>query len=240
MKRGLICLLTVMLMLSLGITVFAADGEIASKEIDVQAKYTRLEHDVPPVDLEDASGTATMEDGAIIHVSDAPENAVSLVIYAIPKDEKEIWAWFNECLKNAGVLVQPYDIYFLDNNGNRLNADGAKISIERNGSSKNLSVYGVTTDGTAAELESSFANGVIVFITNGSHYYVLAEQSDESSSTEPSEPEDKPENKPEDGGDSPQTGDESNLQLWSVLLLISTVMLLLLFAANHRRKHTDK
>ena len=49
-----------------------------------------------------------------------------------------------------GIFICAYDIYFLDEAGNRINAKGVTVTIDSPADTDNFEVYSVSTDGTAA------------------------------------------------------------------------------------------
>lgn len=164
MRKCLCLLLTLLLAGSLTVPASAAnitDGN------DVVAKFIATYAEESRAEVVDGSATA----GGIT-VTDAPENAVTLVV--IPM-EGDALAWADSCVD--GNAVSAYYIYFLDAQGNRINADGASVSIPVSGSDRIVS--SLTTSGADRKLTSEVSGGKIAFTTDGSHYYVIAEKAAE-------------------------------------------------------------
>lgn len=165
MRKLTSLLLAVVLLLSCTVTAFAAEddpveiGVYAKTEYSIDGEYT--------APVENGSASVTTPDGTVT-VTNAPDGAVTLVV--IPM-EGDALTWIDECVDENAVAA--YDIHFRDANGNRINANGAKVSITASGTE--LSVSSVTTSGTDSKLTSEVSSGKVFFTTDGSHYYVIAE-----------------------------------------------------------------
>ena len=166
MRKLTSILLAMLLLLSCTMTAFASEndpveiGVYAKTEYSIDGEYTAAV----------ANGSASVDaDGVTVSVTNAPTGAVTLVV--VPMEDDAL-TWVDGCVD--GDAVAAYDIHFLDANGNRVNANGAKVSIAVSGSG--LTVYSVTTAGTAKPLSSTTSNGKVSFTTDGSHYYVVAKE----------------------------------------------------------------
>ena len=158
MKRTLSLVLTFLILCSLTIPAFAAEITDGS---DVVAKYNITYEGEYRADVTGGAATA-----GGVSVTDAPENAVTLVVVPM---EGDALAWADSCV--SGDAVAAYDIHFLDADGNRINASGAKVSITVSGSE--LQVSSVTTSGADNKLTSEASGSQISFTTDGGHYYVI-------------------------------------------------------------------
>ena len=162
MKRLLSFALTFLILCSLSIPAFAAEITDGS---DVVAKYNITYEGEYRADIVDGEATA-----GGISVTGAPENAVTLVVVPM---EGEALTWVDSCV--SGDAVAAYDIHFLDADGNRINANGAKASVTVSGSE--LQVSSVTTSGADSKLTSEASGSQISFTTDGGHYYVICGKS---------------------------------------------------------------
>lgn len=175
MRKWITIILTALLVFSCGVPVFAAD--ISDKtEISVNAK---AEYDIEgeyPADLEDGGATVTVNGNITVTVTDAPNGAVRLIVIPIPTSEKDAWAWIKSCFEGKGTPIHTFDIYFADESGNRINANGAVVTIDCPHCSSKPMVCSLTTDGTVNELSNSTRSVSVTFTTDGSHYYVMAEK----------------------------------------------------------------
>lgn len=211
--RKLITVLTVfVLLLSCSVTAFAAeeclDENKTQTEIGVYAKAEYNVEGVRSAPIEDGNADVATDDGTSVSVTDAPDGAVRLMVVPVHETEKEAWEWIEDCMKDKADPVHTFNIYFEDKDGNRINADGAVITINCPHCDGIPVVCSLKTDGTVQILNRTDASGTdVMFTTDGSTYYVMAEKLP-TSVTDP---------------DSPQTGDNGNLWLWWLLLIISAM-----------------
>lgn len=197
------------LVLSCGMTAFAAEANLNTdteqKDIGVYVKYVdNTVWNTVPTD-EDGDGTATLPDGTEIEISNADKTKGQLVID--PITDKEALDWINSVTDGKVKTPQAFHIYYLDNNGNLINADGVSVSMKPGNTLQNPVVYSLKSDGSMELLSADVKNGMITFTTDGSPYYVLGEKDGGGT--------------PSDPGDSPQTGDNSHIALWIALLAAS-------------------
>ena len=163
--RKLIAILLALIMLSaLSIPALAAEDE----SIDVYAKYIQNINGEYTAAVENGSATVTTPDGTVT-VTNASNGAVTLVVIPMKGDAL---AWIDGCMDTDAIAA--FDIHFLDANGNRINVNGAKVSITVTGTE--LTVSSVTTSGADKTLTSEVAGGKVSFTTDGSHYYVIAKK----------------------------------------------------------------
>lgn len=166
MRKLTSLLLAAVLLLSCTVTTFAAEGDpveigvYAKTEQNIDGEYTAA--------VENGSATVTTPDG-VVTVTNAPAGAVTLVV--IPM-KGEALTWVDGCVDTDAIAA--FDIHFLDANGNRINANGAKVSITVSGTE--LTVSSVTTSGADSKLTSEVSSGKVSFTTDGSYYYVIAKK----------------------------------------------------------------
>ncbi|MBQ6701659.1 MAG: hypothetical protein IJN17_01735 [Clostridia bacterium] len=295
MKRLLAMLLTVVLICSMSLPAFAAQDE---KENNVTVKYVSTVEGayVAPVQ----NGVASIDaDGVSVSVTGAPEGSLTLMVVPVPETEKEAWEWIEESMKGKADPVHTFDIHFLDQYGNRVDADGAVVTLNCPHCQSVPVVCSLDTDGTVHILFGTLQSrsNAVTFTTNGSTYYIMAEELPKHDA----EIEDKPGGdvvidnpNPEDGDavtitpapddgkvvdkvvvkdengkeipvkdngdgtytyeqpdgdvtievtfkddkypDSPQTGDNSNLWLWWLLLIVSAFGITVICIEQKKRK----
>ena len=172
------------LVLSCGMTAFAAKANLntdgSQKGIGVYVKYV---DNTVPID-ENGKGSATLPDGTEIEISNANKTQGQLVID--PITEKEALDWISSVTDGKMKTPQAFHIYYLDDNGNLINADGISVSMKPENTPQNPVVYSLKSDGSMELLSVDVKNGTITFTTDGSPYYVLGEK-DSTISTLPPE-----------------------------------------------------
>lgn len=210
MKRIMTWLLTMIVILSASVTAFAAEPDDETKQtshVDVYAKYlNNTEWNVVPVDA-GGNGSTTLSDGTQITVSGAAQSGWQLVID--PITEQDALDWIGDVLNGKAKDLSPLHIYFIDASGNIRTADSVTVTVKLQENPNAPVAYSLTSEGKASGLTVSMENGSLTFTTDGSPFYVLGEKVNGETSF-PSKP-----------GDSPQTGDNSHMALWIVLLAVS-------------------
>lgn len=220
MKR-LIAIFTVFLILSLcAVPCLAAEltqvGASDSHTVYASYRYSSDEN-VYNAALKDGKYTITTGDGLTFTVTpDSPDAGLVLVLRMIPVTDKAAYEWFQSCTSEIGSNILPFDIFFINADGSRAELTGSiKIEVTLPDGYGNPVVCYLSTDGRTTVLDSSVKDGVITFSTNHNSYYVIAQKT----------------------GDSPQTGDNSNMLLWLALLVISGGVLTALFV-SHKKRNT--
>ena len=165
--------LTLMVFFSAGISVLAET--IEQKDVDVTAQYIQTAEGFNQAPVKNGEGSLTTEEGVKVSVSGAPGNARYLVVCPILKNT-DGGRWLIKCLNGRGNFICAYDIYFLDEAGNRINAKGVTVTIDSPADTDNLEFYSVSTDGTAAVPDYSVKNSSVIFTVSGNRYYVFTEK----------------------------------------------------------------
>lgn len=175
MRKWIAVFLTFALALSCGITAFAAESDHTT-QIDVYAKAEYNVEGVHPAPIDDGKADITTDDGVSVSVTDAPEGSLTLMVIPVPETEKEAWEWIESSMKGKADPVHTFDIHFLDQDGNRLDADGAVVTLNCPHCQSVPVVCSLDTDGTVHILSASAQDQSVTFTTNGSTYYVMAEE----------------------------------------------------------------
>lgn len=176
MKKRIVGLLAIVMTLVLGSVVSAAGAKKDVTDIEVQAKYRQSGEVHPSVLLKEGAGVIKIGADTAVSVTGAPEDAVKLVVHKIPESEAEAWNWFVQCLKDDGKVIQPYDIYFRDADGRRMNVKEVSFTIDMNQKTENLALYSLTTGGKSHQLELFSQEDQYSFTADGSNYYIFAEE----------------------------------------------------------------
>ena len=188
LKKVITAMSAAVLVLSCGMTAFAAEANLNTdteqKDIGVYVKYVdNTVWNTVPTD-EDGEGSATLPDGTEVGISDADKTKGQLVID--PITDKEALDWISSVTDGKMKTPQAFHIYYLDDNGNLINADGISVSMKPENTPQNPVVYSLKSDGSMELLSADVKNGMITFTTDGSPYYVLGEK-DSTISTLPPE-----------------------------------------------------
>ena len=173
MKKLSLVLVTLVIFLSAGISVLAET--IEKKDVDVTAQYIQTAEGFNQGPVKNGEGSLITEEDIKVSVSDAPGTARRLVVYPISKNS-DGGRWLIKCLNGKGNFICAYDIYFLDEAGNRINAEGTTVTIDSLADAANLEFYSVSTDGTAAVPDYSVKNSSVTFTVLGNSYYVFVEK----------------------------------------------------------------
>lgn len=232
MKRIMTWLLTMIVILSASVTAFAAEPDDETQptsNVDVYAKYVNnTEWNVVPVDAS-GNGSTTLSDGTQINVSGATQSGWQLAID--PITEKEAVDWIGGVLDGKAKDLSPLHIYFINASGNIKAADGVTVTIKLPKKLTDPAAYSLTGEGNASGLTVSMEDGSLTFTTDGSPYYVLGEKV--SGGTPPTD------ETTSDTGDSPQTGDSSNMWLWVALTLVAVAVLTAALDYRIKRKRNN-
>ena len=188
LKKVIAAMSAAMLICSCGMTAFAAEANLNTdtepKDIGVYVKYVdNTVWNTVPTD-EDGDGTATLPDGTEIEISNADKTKGQLVID--PITDKEALDWTAGVTDGKVKAPQAFHIYYFDDTGNLINADGISVSMKPENTLQNPVAYSLKSDGSMELLSANVKNGTITFTTDGSPYYVLGEK-DSTISTLPPE-----------------------------------------------------
>lgn len=177
-----------------------------SEDIDVYARYI-WSSDVYTAPVEDGEASVTLGDGTVVTASGVSGSGLWLVVYPIPEKDAEAWNWFEDCMMPYGTNIYPMEIYFADQDGNRVEAGSAAvIAVEHGKNDVETLVFNLAADGTVTELAGSAEANRIAFSMLRNGYYVLAEDLDEPGNGKPDEGDD---GEPGDGDDEgPDDGDD--------------------------------
>lgn len=227
MRKWITIILTVVMIISCSIPALAV--EVSDQmEISVNAKAVYNIEGEYSVNIENDGAAVTVDGNITVTVTDAPKGVVRLIVTPIPTSEKEAWSWITGCLKYKGTPIHAFDIYFADESGKRINADGAVVTIDCPHCTEKPMVCSLTTSGEVKELSNNARSVSVTFTTDGSHYYVMTEKV----------------YKPTGDGihntDTPQTGDKIQMELWLALLLVSGGLLTVKGVYGKKKKQSAK
>lgn len=205
-----------------------------------------------PADVEGGAAQTTLPDGSRVAVQG--EVLPDGLLFVVEPLEAGTLAWIESCMEGKGTNLRGYDIYFLDDSGNRYEiTEPITVSFSLNGEYRNPAVYYICESGETQKMETSVNEDQISFITDHNSYYALAEQVETAEPEEPGKPETpeepdaaggsgSPSGSPgETGGQSgtggtdsetsggsgeelPKTGDMVQTGLWAGMMAVSVIL----------------
>lgn len=231
MKR-LFAIFTIWIMIaSFTLPCYTVKASVNEKEDSVIGDV--LAHFVRNTQWEEATvkngkAVVTTDDGYTITVTGIPTEAVILRVFSIPFSETSVRAWIVDCIGKQYNVQAAFDIWFVDANGNRINADGAQITIQK--CERGCTIFSISTTSQTEKLNNACKNGTVQFIADGSNYYALAKMASVA------EKADSDNLAVSDKHTSPITGDDGYGMLWFVLASASGYILIRVFLWWKRRK----
>ena len=146
-------------------------------------------------------------------------------------------------LSDIGKKFKLYGVKFLDKDGNEVAPNGTVtigFPIAAGYDSSNLAVYRINKDGSKTLVKGTVEDGFYKIITKTAAQYALIETDstiiDEQNTVNVSSGTNSGVSvSPQTGVNAPQTGDNSNIALWFMLMTLSAGMLGVLFATRKRR-----
>ena len=160
----------------------AALTESRKTEIEVRARYIQ-ESDRYTAPVENGGAAVTLGDGSSVAVSGVTGNELRLVVYPIPKTDAQGFRWFESCMAAYGTNIYPMDIYFIDQDGNRVEVSRTvTVTVETLETYASPVICHLSTEGNVTVMDSSVDGKRITFQTDHNSYYVLAEKKEEPGS----------------------------------------------------------
>lgn len=185
-------------------------------EIPVTARYVR---DMAWVEAPVTDGSATVDlgDGVTVTVDGVDQAEVYLVVYPIPREDAQAWAWLEECMEGYGAQLYPVELYFVDGDGHRVEVDTSfTVTIQGAQEYTNPGAFAVDTQGPVTDLGGTAQGNGVTFTATGSGYYVLAQRLKQE--------------------DVPQTGDTTLWLEWLTTLSLAGAGLVGLLAKKKAQK----
>lgn len=223
-KNAITAFIAGIILFSCTVTAFAAEvhlnEEQPTQEIGVYVKYVDniVRNDIPTDG--NGNGTITLPDGTEIEVNGTDSTKGQLVIDLIT--EKDALDWIGGIVNGKAKDTVAYHIYYVDEGGDMKSAKGITVTVKPKTAMQNTVGYTVNSDGKVKDLTIKADNGSITFTANGDPYYVFGEKIT-------------PTVKP--GNGAPQTGDNSNMMLWFILLMVSGGMLVGTVVYGKKKKY---
>ncbi len=202
MKKTAVAIVAVILSVFCSVSVFAVNDLPEDKTADVLAKavYT-LPDGSYGAEEDDGDYTAELPDGVKITLTPkAASPSLKMVIVPITEKDEQAYRWVLGCTTDLGTDPLFYDIYFVDEFGNRVDVNMTlDVSIALMNECGTLRAAEISADGRASQLDSKSGGNKISFTIKKGGYYAIA--SAHAGTSIPS-----------------KTGDTGLMNLWIVLL----------------------
>ena len=220
MKR-FIAFLAILLILTsvLSAPVFAAYGKGDTVEIDVHGTMISSEKENVVSSSDKGNGSYTVKNGGVKVTVKSPEQKdMTLVVRFVDETDTGAYEWFLLCADEYGTDPTVFDIYFLNEKGERIELDGdAEIELVLDKTYTRLKLLVIDREGNVTELDREINGMTISFDASREGYYVIIE-----GKPDPSTP--------------PATGDVAILLFVTLAISSSIVMVIV---AGKRKARTE-
>lgn len=173
MKKIIPIFLSLVLMITLTTPCFALNSETAT----VKATYMKSEKGIFKSKIKDNRAKIILPEGTEIEVEGNLKEELFLVVIPIQKKDENAYSWFESVLKDYGTNIYPFDIYFDDEQGNKINVNGElKITISIKNEYKEPIICYTDTYGKTTVIDSFKDGNKISFTTNHNSFYSIVEK----------------------------------------------------------------
>ena len=205
MKKTAVLIIAVILSVFCSVSAFAAET-VEEKTINVFAKavYTLPDGCFGAEEDTDGNYIAELPDGTKITLTPkSADHSLSVIIVPITEKDEQAYKWISGCAAGFGTDPLFYDIYFIDEYGNRVDVNMTlDVSIDLANSYKTLKAAEISADGSLSHLVSESGGNKISFIIEKGEYYAIASSK---------------------SGIFPDTGDKIMIDFWIALLIVSVI-----------------
>lgn len=117
-----------------------------------------------------------LPDGTTVSVEgESLTDGLLLMVEEVTEEDGDLYSWLTDCMKGRGSRLRMFDIYFVDDEGNRQElTDQVRVSISLKEDYSEPAVFHVAADGSVKEITGSINGDVISFTALSGGYYVIA------------------------------------------------------------------
>ena len=178
MKKTAVLIIAVILSVFCSVSAFAAENTPEKKTINVFAKAVYSLPDGCCGAEEDGDGNyiAELPDGTEITLTpESKDSSLRIVIVPITEKDEQAYKWISDCTADFGTDILYYDIYFIDEYGNRVDVNMTlDVSISLKDGGRYIKAAEVAADGKVSHLVSESDGSKISFTIEKGGYYAVA------------------------------------------------------------------
>ena len=208
MKKAAVLIAVVILSVFCSAPVSADEDVPAEKTIGVFAKsvYTLPDGCYGAKEEDGSDSVVELPDGVkIAFTAKSTAPSLRMVIVPITEQDAQAYAWISACAADFGAEHLFYDIYFIDEYGNRVDAHmPTEVSVALMNGCGTLKAAGISTDGSLSQLVSKSGGYNVSFTIEKGGYYVVASEKTGTPVV-------------------PKTGDNRRMEPWVALLVVSGI-----------------
>ena len=210
MKKILTIALSLLFILTATGSFFAAELPEESKDLSVVYENSC---DGVTVPISEGKASGELPDGTGFSAENLPENAVTLRVYPVQPDEKEVKKWVEDSLAEELDASVTYYVACIDSNGKEISNNGVKVSIATPDTDEAISVYSLDSTGKVQSLTVTNKDDNITFTATGVQLYPFCI-----------------------AAENPGTSD-TNVTAFAVLLFVATLTTTTLLLVKRRREN---
>ncbi len=214
MKQIFSIIVSIIVLSSCTITCFATEH---NEDFDhtVYGKYNYFSNEgIYTTNADNDEYSITTKEGLQISVESNDLDLI-LVVHQISLENKDFYDWFYNQIDNSEKNITPYDIYFLNTDGERIELSSEDIiKIQASNSTQHISK--LSYEGKVYDVSHFNIDGYLSFkADNANGYYFVSERQEIHS---------------------PATGDYNHIEIWCSLMFLCTLNIIIMIVWNKLKK----
>ena len=212
MKKTAVLISALILSVFCSVPVFAAGNDLPQEQtigVFAKAVYTLPDGCYGAEEDDNCDYIVELPDGTEITLTPKyADPSLRIVIVPITEQDEQAYRWISRSATNLGANPLFYDIYFIDENGTRVDVNMTiEVSVTLLSGYSVHKAAEISADGKVSQLVSKSGGNTVYFTIEKGGYYALASARIGDTDTPVS----------------PQTGDNSMINPWIALLFVSGV-----------------